>query len=373
MEARTYEGAAAASPRLTRPKLRDIARLCINTVRAFYARDVGAAFTTTAATAAKSATTSSCRGADRLAAKEASPLGPVMGNLQSDAKKKVKKSKGAADGTASTPGSIADGLDDTTDTGDDGETGDAEETPARKVEECQRTGTEKRPPHKRQAPRPPGSAERKVSLRDEFNGGTRFYGNLFLASMLIRVLSAWVMGPRSFAIFLGQLVDREVYGSGVKLHEGHTLVSPNKPESVEKKSQGQGKLEKEDVSRKSIEAVESTEPRTREGSSDTLLLLAPNQSQNQETTLLVTDSWRLANKCMVVTEISMPPSQESSSDSVFTDPEELTGATNVAKEEAPPAPSPLTTLNHELERSSMSPLFGERTPYLFSLVTPIRE
>ncbi|KAG7213944.1 hypothetical protein KM043_003141 [Ampulex compressa] len=41
--------------------------------------------------------------------------------------------------------------------------------------------------------------------------------------------------------------------------------------------------------------------------------------------LLVTDSWRLANKSLVVTEISsaMPLSQESSSDSVFTDPEEL--------------------------------------------------
>ncbi|RLU24523.1 hypothetical protein DMN91_002612 [Ooceraea biroi] len=40
--------------------------------------------------------------------------------------------------------------------------------------------------------------------------------------------------------------------------------------------------------------------------------------------LLVTDSWRLANKGLVVTEMPTPPSQESSSDSVFTDPGELT-------------------------------------------------
>lgn len=40
--------------------------------------------------------------------------------------------------------------------------------------------------------------------------------------------------------------------------------------------------------------------------------------------LLVTDSWRLANKGLVVTEIPTPPSQESSSDSIFTDPGELT-------------------------------------------------
>ncbi|XP_012522925.1 formin-2 isoform X2 [Monomorium pharaonis] len=40
--------------------------------------------------------------------------------------------------------------------------------------------------------------------------------------------------------------------------------------------------------------------------------------------MLVTDSWRLANKGLVVTEMPTPPSQESSSDSVFTDPGELT-------------------------------------------------
>lgn len=48
----------------------------------------------------------------------------------------------------------------------------------------------------------------------------------------------------------------------------------------------------------------------------------PVSLTNPSSTLLVTDSWRLANKGLLVAEISAPLSQESSSDSVFTDPEE---------------------------------------------------
>ncbi|XP_029680918.1 formin-2-like isoform X2 [Formica exsecta] len=50
----------------------------------------------------------------------------------------------------------------------------------------------------------------------------------------------------------------------------------------------------------------------------------PTTPQTQLPPLLVTDSWRLANKGLVVTEMPTPPSQESSSDSVFTDPGEIT-------------------------------------------------
>ena len=166
METGVYEGAAAASPRQIRPKLRDIARFCVNTFRAFYAGNVGAAFTSVAAAAAAPAAGPATASVypDGLAAHEASPRDPVMGNLQSEAKKKGKKSKGTGDGTASTRGSIGDGLDDATDTGDDEETAETRETPAKNVEECQKAGPEKRLPHKRQAPKPPGSTERKVSF-----------------------------------------------------------------------------------------------------------------------------------------------------------------------------------------------------------------
>lgn len=116
-----------------------------------------------------------------------------------------------------------------------------------------------------------------------------------------------------------------------------------------------------------------TETKAKENSSGTPLLPATNQIQKQDPTLLVTDSWRLANQCMVVTEISMPPSQESSSDSVFTDPEELAGATNGAKEEAVSTSLALVLKSHEVEPSSMSPLFGEWNSYLLLLVTSIRD
>ena len=148
IEARVYEDAAAASGRQIEPKLRDIARFCVNTFRVFYAAGVGTAFTSVAAAAAAvaagPATASTCP--DGLAAQEASPRDPVMGNLQSETKKKGKKAKGAVDGTASTSGSIADGLDDTTDTGDDGKTAETQETPTKngRVEEWQKTGPEKR-------------------------------------------------------------------------------------------------------------------------------------------------------------------------------------------------------------------------------------
>ncbi|XP_043488934.1 formin-2-like [Polistes fuscatus] len=49
----------------------------------------------------------------------------------------------------------------------------------------------------------------------------------------------------------------------------------------------------------------------------------PVSLTNPSSTLLVTDSWRLANKGLLVAEISAPLSQESSSDSVFTDTEEV--------------------------------------------------
>jgi hypothetical protein len=57
----------------------------------------------------------------------------------------------------------------------------------------------------------------------------------------------------------------------------------------------------------------------------------PTTPQTQLPPLLVTDSWRLANKSLIVTEMPTPPSQESSSDSVFTDPGELTSPVTVAK------------------------------------------
>ncbi|CAK9830261.1 Protein cappuccino [Anthophora retusa] len=299
------EGAAAGSPCLTRAKLRGIARVCINIFRAFHVGDVGATFTTAAA-AAPLLTTTPATACDRRGAQEAGqPRDPVMGNLQSDTKRKGKKGKSGVDGgtAASTPGSIADGLENATDTGDDGDTGDDAETPARRIQvkaQEEKAG-EKR--QKRQAPRPPGSTERKEHLV---------------------------------------------------------------PETPVKKPEEQEKPEKDDRSQKSLNATELTETAHKNEPPGTYLVPVSSQSdKQQQEVLLVTDSWRLANKSIVVTETSMPPSQESSSDSVFTDPEELAAAADVAKEEAPMAPSALpgafeVTKSHEVELSSMSPLFERR-------------
>ena len=58
------------------------------------------------------------------------------------------------------------------------------------------------------------------------------------------------------------------------------------------------------------------------------------ESPTAESPLLVTDSWRRANTNLAVTDVPTPPSQESSSDSVFTDPGEIILAGMVAEAEA---------------------------------------
>lgn len=112
----------------------------------------------------------------------------------------------------------------------------------------------------------------------------------------------------------------------------------------------------EDGSGETVEARKD-DARAKEGAAST------EQIQKQEPTLLVTDSWRLANKCMVVAELSMPPSQESSSDSVFTDPEEL-AAIAAKEQEAAKTPSITAKDQHRVGPSSVSPLFGK--PVSFS-------
>lgn len=111
--------------------------------------------------------------------------------------------------------------------------------------------------------------------------------------------------------------------------------------------------------REEDESGGTTEASSRKDEARTMKEGRTDQVQKQEPTLLVTDSWRLANKCMVVAELSMPPSQESSSDSVFTDPEEL--AAIAAKEEAARTPS-IARNQQRVEpssSSSVSPLFGK--------------
>lgn len=131
----------------------------------------------------------------------------------------------------------------------------------------------------------------------------------------------------------------------------------------------------EDESGKSIDSARKDEGKDASPLPGTTTIKPTDQTQKQEPTLLVTDSWRLANKCMVVAELSMPPSQESSSDSVFTDPEEL--AANAAKEEAAKAPSitGIPPKNQRIEPSSISPLFGKSfSKFSLSLnVASIRE
>ncbi|XP_054002772.1 formin-2-like isoform X2 [Hylaeus anthracinus] len=288
------EGAAAVSPRKTRPTLREVGRRCINIFRAFCAGDVIVAGGAAASAAPFPAT--ACREAQL----------PTMGNLQSDAKKKTKKSKGGVDGTPSAHGSVADGLEDGADTPDDGDAAETEETPAKtphgsgKTEEVQRIGFEKmRAPHhgKRQAPRPPGPTERKV-----------------------------------------QQVEAE---------------------PAEKPSQdAQEKLEDETRSQRSVDTVESTTTKTEVESPKTLLIPVSVPNQRQGPAILITDSWRLANKGCVVTEISMPTSQESSSDSVFTDPEELAES---AKKGLPTVTSSSSIVpNQDGEQTRLSPLTERR-------------
>lgn len=173
MEARKEgEGGCAPREQQTRPTLRDIARLCINTFRAFYAGEVGAGAGAAAATSSRST-------ASRRAEPAEAQRGPTMGNLQSDGRKRAKKDRGPVDGRASTPGSVGDGLDDA-DTGDDAEAGEADETPARSTPDAakpeERVEFEKVRVPKRQAPKPPGSAVRKVRVEAGEPPRAFFYG-----------------------------------------------------------------------------------------------------------------------------------------------------------------------------------------------------
>ncbi|XP_015436894.1 PREDICTED: formin-2-like isoform X2 [Dufourea novaeangliae] len=259
------EGAAAVSPRQTRPTLREIARFCINTFRAFYVGgDVGQSATTTTTTnvAAGSSRATACRGTEI-------PRAPTMGNLQSDGKKRTKKGKGQ-DGTASAGGSI-DGLDET---GDDGDTEyRSPRKPPGRQEERSVFEKSRTPFHgKRQAPKPPGSAQRKIP-------------------------------------------------------------EPG-PVASDKIAQDREKIEPENGSRRSTDTVEPTDTKQEVDLSNILMVPVSCLAQRQGPVVLVTDNWRMVNQAVVVSEASMPPSQESSSDSVYTDPEG-TGVTEAAKQELP--------------------------------------
>lgn len=123
-----------------------------------------------------------------------------------------------------------------------------------------------------------------------------------------------------------------------------------------------GRPEGEDGSRRSTDTAESAETGAEPEASDTLV--PPASGQRQGLAFLVTDSWRLANKSLVVTEMSLPPSQESSSDSVFTDPEEVTGAAEPGKKDAMASSTSteekvfVDAKNHGVG-SPLSPLLGE--------------
>lgn len=142
-------------------------------------------------------------------------------------------------------------------------------------------------------------------------------------------------------------------------------VPDAKPEAPERPRQ-EGEEKKDESQVESVDTIVLTETKEKDEAS--------SQCQKQGPALLVTDSWRLANKSLVVTEISMPPSQESSSDSVFTDPEELAGAAEAAKTEVADTTSssllPTTydaPKSREIEQSSITPPLGE----FFTILLPL--
>ncbi|XP_070158730.1 formin-2 isoform X5 [Polyergus mexicanus] len=87
----------------------------------------------------------------------------------------------------------------------------------------------------------------------------------------------------------------------------------------------------------------------------------PTTPQTQLPPLLVTDSWRLANKGLVVTEMPTPPSQESSSDSVFTDPGELTMSPVTASTK-----TQVAKLDHESPLKMIDSKEKKKTPFVIS-------
>lgn len=123
-----------------------------------------------------------------------------------------------------------------------------------------------------------------------------------------------------FSIFCRQL------GSKIRLTFLLHLKQVVQPEpEVSEKTEQRDKSEAED------ESERATEEKTEAEGPDAPLVPVSEPGHRQGSALIVTDSWRLANKSLVVTEISLPPSQESSSDSVFTDPEELAAGTEAAR------------------------------------------
>lgn len=155
-------GANAGSPQATGPKLRGIARFCINTFRVFYARAAFARPVPLPAASSTSPTTTTAAAAAAFSRLHRGGLleeesFEAMGNLQSDARRKGRKGKGA-----SAPGSVEDGLEDGVEAEDGG--GEAEETAGRKAEQAGIGTLEKRQTHKRQAPKPPAE-KKKVSFQ----------------------------------------------------------------------------------------------------------------------------------------------------------------------------------------------------------------
>ncbi|XP_015600677.1 formin-2 [Cephus cinctus] len=280
MELEDEEGAAANPARPARQKLRDIARFCINSLRAFYAGD---------------------------AANDPVILSdPIMGNRQSDAKKRARKGKSGS----------------STEVEEKSSTSKHSKSLDSLLDEPVGVSFEKvQTPGKRPAPKPPTI---KVPLEKQEESQIQILEYTERDEKPIVPEESAVLsdpGPPPAADCETQHDSESAPGPvAVPMPATVTVDVPRGPAGPPKQQGGPP------ISMGSPEAPPLS------------VLSVPTSGPS----LLVTDSWHRANKPLITPELSTPASQESSSDSVFTEPEGM-----VTENERQPLEKALTALSLE--------------------------
>ncbi|KAK2586047.1 hypothetical protein KPH14_012044 [Odynerus spinipes] len=246
--------AVATTARPWAPKLRDFSRRWIESLRALYVGEAGPSVST-------------------------STIRTLMGNLQSDGKKKAKKARDVANATY--PSAELPELPEYTITEARRFSKSFEDVASFEISRIKPSSQEKvQTPGKRQAPKPPVSTPERTTPDVETTPSNK---------------------------------------------ETESVERSSHPQHHGKSSQSSAVRILHDVENEKIDSTPSETSSNGTISTSKAPVITNIASASLTTpspTLLVTDSWRLANKGLLIAEISAPPSQESSSDSVFTDPEE---------------------------------------------------
>lgn len=134
----------------------------------------------------------------------------------------------------------------------------------------------------------------------------------------------------------------------------------NRAEVVEKeeKSELRITLESPPATTACVEAASPVEESETPASLESIGV-QPRSSVELLDSLLITDSWRLANKRSAPLDIPTPPSKDSSSDSVFTDPDEHPVSSTVTKDRRKTMAPPIPITTHKKVQLASPSQLGE--------------